>query len=199
MGINKLTIRDVPLYNQTVLVRTDYDVPVDLLGIVSDDSLIKDSLPTLKYLLDRGCKVVVISHMNSRIDAKIAPSLELVAHRLANLLGKSVRFSDSVVGDRVFQAIKRTPVGEIIVLENLNLYPNERLNDRDFAEKIFKSTGARFFVQDSPNISHISCASNNMITLFVPSVAGLLLEKSKKLSNDMPGISGLLDDWRKLE
>lgn len=193
MVLLKLTIRDVPLDNHTVLVRADYDVPLDSLGVVSDDSLIRASLPTLSYLLNRGCKVVIISHAANQT------SLEPAAFRLANLLGRDIRFTDITVGDKVYQAIKRAPNNSVIVLENLHINHGEKLNNRDFAKKLVTDTGARYFVQDSPNVVHNSHASTDMITSFIPSVAGFLIENAILQSNNLPGIIGLLDSTTKLE
>lgn len=177
MGFFKLTIRDVPLDHQTVLVRTDYNVPLDCDGNISDDLRIRASLPTLNYLLERGCKIVIISHLG-RPDGKEAKySLEPIAQRLAQLLKRDVRFVDDTIGDRVFQAVKRAPKSSIIVLQNLRYYLEEEADDQSFAAKIAKATAARYFVQDGFGVVHRAHASTHAITLFIPSVAGLLLER----------------------
>lgn len=199
MALNKLTIRDVPLDNRTVLVRADYDVPLDSLGIVSDDSLIRASLPTLQHLLDRGCKVVIISHATSANGLDSVPSLEPAAHRLANLLGRDIRFVDMILGDKVYQVVKRAPKNSIIMLENLYMHSGEQLNNSDFAKNLVVSTGAKYFVQDSPKIVHNSHATVDAITLFIPSVAGFLLERSNLPIGDLPGVNGLLDARKKKE
>jgi len=105
VGINKLTIKDIPLENNVVLLRADYNVPLLENGDISDDYRIQASLPTLNYLLDRGCKVVIISHLGrpEGVDSKL--SLEPIAQRLAKLLKKDVRFVDKTVGDKVRQAV----------------------------------------------------------------------------------------------
>lgn len=176
MGFFKLTIRDVPLDHQTVLVRTDYNVPLDRDGNISDDLRIRASLPTLNYLLNRGCKIVIISHLG-RPDGKEAKySLEPIAQRLAQLLKRDVRFVDDTIGDRVFQAVKRAPKSSIIVLQNLRYYSEEEADSQAFAAKIAKATAARYFVQDGFGVVHRAHASTHAITLYIPSVAGLLLE-----------------------
>lgn len=192
MGHSKLTIRDVPLDNHTVLVRCDFDSPLNSFDMINDDLMVKASLPTLNHLLNRGCKVVIISHLN-RLDNNVKhPTLENEAQRLADLLQRDIRFADVVVGDRVYQIVKRAPKNSVIMLENLYFHPEEIQNNRDFAEKLVKSTGARYFVQDAPGIVHNAQTSTDMITMFIPSVAGFLLENDY-ITDDLPGIRGLLD------
>lgn len=181
MSFFKLTIRDVPLSGQTVLVRADYNVPMRADGTVADDSRIKASLPTLNYLLNRGCKIVIISHLGRPKNRDSSYSLEPVALRLAQLLKRDIRFVDHTIGDKVYQAVKRAPACSITVLENLRFYPEEKANDFEFARKIADATKARYFVQDGFGIVHRSHASTSAITQFIPSVAGLLLEKEYKL------------------
>lgn len=181
MGFFKLTIRDIPVDDHVVLVRADYNVPIDKKGQISDDLRIRASLPTIKYLLDRHCKVVIISHLGRPEGREKRYSLEPVADRLAKLLKREVRFVDNTIGDKVYQAVKRAPKTSVTVLENLRFYPEEEADDFDFANKIVKSTGARYFVQDGFGVVHRAHASTHAITMFVPSVAGLLLEKEYKV------------------
>jgi phosphoglycerate kinase len=177
MGFFKLTIRDVPLDNRTVLVRADYNVPLAKDGSISDDLRIRASLPTLKYLVDRGCKVVIISHLGRPEGKDLSLSLEPIAERLATLLGRDVRFVDDCIGDRVYQSVKRAPAGSIIVLENLRFYKQEEADNHEFAKKLARNTEARYFVQDGFGVVHRAHASTHAITLYIPSVAGLLLER----------------------
>ncbi len=178
----KQTIRDVPLDGKTVLVRADYNVPLDDKGKVHDDLRIRASLPTLNYLLERGCKVVVISHLgrpDGKHDEKY--SLHAVAKRLATLLGRDVRFSDDCIGDRPYQTAKTAPKGSVVLFENVRFYPEEEANDEAFAKKIVKASQADYFVQDGFGVVHRAHASTDAITRFLPSVAGLLLEKEYTL------------------
>ncbi len=167
----------MPLDHQTVLVRADYNVPLASDGSISDDLRIKANLPTLQYLLERGCKLVIISHLGRPEGKDKSLSLEPVAQRLAELLKRDIRFVDDTIGDKVYQAIKRAPKSSITVLENLRFYPEEEVDDHEFAQKIAKSTGANYFVQDGFGVVHRAHASTHAITLFIPSVAGLLLER----------------------
>jgi len=177
MGFFKLTIRDVPLENQVVLVRADYNVPLDSKGKISDDLRIKASLPTLQYLHDHNCKVVIMSHMGRPEGRDPKFSLEQVATHLAKLLDHEVVFVDDVIGDKVTQAIKKAPAHSIILLENLRYYKEEEADDEAFAKKIAKATGARYFVQDGFGVVHRAHASTHAITMCIPSVSGLLLER----------------------
>jgi phosphoglycerate kinase len=177
MGFFKLTIRDVPLDNQTVLMRADYNVPLDSKGKISDDLRIRASLPTIENLLKRGCKVVIISHLGRPEGRDEKLSLEPIAERLATLLRRDVRFVNDCIGDKVYQVVKRAPKGSVIVLENLRFYKEEEADDPVFAKKIATATGARYFVQDGFGIVHRAHASTHAITLYIPSVAGLLLER----------------------
>lgn len=173
----KLTIRDVPLENQVVLVRADYNVPLDSHGAISDDLRIKASLKTLQYLHDHNCKVVIISHLGRPEGRDEKLSLKPVADRLAELMGYKIVFVDDCVGDKVSQAIKKSPAHSVILLENLRFYSQEEADDYAFAKNIAVSTGARYFVQDGFGVVHRAHASTHAITLCIPSVAGLLLER----------------------
>lgn len=177
VGISKLTIRDVDLHNKTVLVRVDYNVPLSSDGSISDDLRIRASLPTLQYLIDRNCKIVIISHLGRPEGPDPKLSLEIAADRLAKLLEKDVLFVDQTIGDKPKQAIKRAPPGSIIVLENLRFYKEEEANDKNFAKKIAEDSGAVYFIQDGFGVVHRAHASTDAITHYLPSLAGLLLEK----------------------
>lgn len=177
MGFFKLTIRDVPLDNKVVLVRADYNVPLNKDGTISDDLRIKASLPTLKYLHDHGCKIVIMSHLGRPEGRDPKFSLEQVAVRLSELMDHHVEFVDDCIGDKVTQAIKKSTAHSITLLENLRYYKEEEADDEAFAKNIAKSTGARYFVQDGFGVVHRAHASTHAITLCIPSVAGLLLER----------------------
>ena len=174
----KQTIRDVPIEGKTVLLRADYNVPLDSRGRIHDDLRIRASLPTIRYLLERNCKVVIISHLgrpDGKRDGKF--SLEPVAKRLAKLLNEKVRFSDDCIGDRPYQTAKTAPRGSVILFENVRFYSEEEKNDEAFAKKLVKASGAEYFVQDGFGVVHRAHASTEAITHYLPSIAGLLLEK----------------------
>ena len=177
MTFFKRTVKTVPIDRKTVLVRADYNVPLDSKGAISDDLRIQASLPTLRYLLDRQCKVVVMSHLGRPEGRDESLSLAPVAERLEELLKVPVMFVEDTVGDTVVQAVKRAPKNTVVLLENLRFYPEEEANSEEFAKKIAKSTGARYFVQDGFGVVHRAHASTDAITHYIPSVSGLLLER----------------------
>ncbi len=177
MAFFKRTIKDVPIDHKTVLVRADYNVPLNKKGEISDDLRIRASLPTLEYLTRHHCKIVIMSHLGRPEGRDESQSLQPVAERLSELLGKEVVFVDDVIGDKVTQAIKKAPSNAVILLENLRFYKQEEANDEAFAGNIAKSTGARYLVQDGFGVVHRAHASTEAITHFIPAVAGLLLER----------------------
>lgn len=173
---HKKTIRDVPLDGKQVLVRADYNVPLDG-GRISDEYRLIRSVPTIKYLLERGCSVVVCSHLgrpDGQVNAKY--SLEPVAARLGELLNTPVGFVPESVGERVAQATKRLRPGQVLLLENVRFHAGEEANDSEFARRLAKDSNASYFVQDGFGVVHRAHASTAAITQFLPSVAGLLLE-----------------------
>ena len=178
MTFFKKTIRDIPLTGKTVLVRADYNVPLTPDGKISDDLRIRASLPTLTYLLDHGCKVVIMSHLGRPEGTRnMKYSLGPVAERLATLLGREVRLADDCKGDRAYQVAKKATPGVVVLFENLRFHAEEEANDENFAKAIAKASGATYLVQDGFGVVHRAHASTEAITHFLPSVAGLLLEK----------------------
>lgn len=177
MTFYKQTIKTVPIENKTVLLRADYNVPLGKDGKITDDFRIRSSLPTITYLLNNNCKVVIMSHLGRPEGRDEALSLEPIAQRLAELLGEPVRFVDQTVGDKVKMAIKRAPKRSVVVLENLRFDPREEANDKAFAKRIATDTGARYFVQEGFGVVHRAHASTEAITHYLPGVAGLLLER----------------------
>ena len=177
MSFFKLTIRDVPLERQTVLVRADYNVPLNKKGEISDDLRIRASLPTLKYLLSHHCKIVIISHLGRPEGRDKKLSLEPVAERLSELLELPVNFVDDTIGDAVLQSVKKASNGSVTLLQNLRYYKEEEADDAEFAKKIAKASNAKYFVQDGFGVVHRAHASTHAITMYIPSVAGFLLEK----------------------
>jgi len=177
MTFNKKTILDVPLDGQRILLRADYNVPLDN-GKVADDYRITQSLPTLQELRSRGCQIVICSHLG-RPDGKPDPALSLapVAERLSDLLGEHVAFVPDCVGDRVVQTVKHLSSGQVVLLENVRFHPEEEANDDTFAKRLATDSGAQYFVQDGFGVVHRAHASTEAITHHVPSVAGLLLQK----------------------
>lgn len=185
----KKTIRDVPLEHKTVLVRADYNVPLKKDGSIGSDYRMVQSLPTLKFLVHAGCKVVVMAHLG-RPKGKSDPSLSLesVAGHLGTLLGKKVTFVSDCIGDRVKVAVKRAKPGDVILLENVRFHPGDEENDPAFAKHLAADSTADYFVQDGFGVVHRAHASTEGVTHFLPSVAGLLLEK------EITTITGVMKD-----
>jgi len=172
----KKTIRDIDLAGKTVLMRADYNVPVEH-GTITDDYRIKQSLPTIQYLLERNVRLIICSHLG-RPEGKpnTAESLFPVAKRLGELIGKSkVTFARDCVGPEAERAAADLKPGEVLLLENLRFHPEEEANDENFAQQL--ASLAEVFVQDGFAVVHRKHASTDAVTRFLPSVAGLLLEK----------------------
>ncbi len=171
----KKTIRDIDLKGKTVLVRTDYNVPIKD-GRITDDYRIEMSLPTLQYLLDQKCKVVICSHLGRpkrRGDSEF--SLRPLAKKLETLLKTNVSFSPDCVGKDSRQMIVDLKPGNVLLLENLRYYSLEESNDDQFAKSL--TEGCDVFVQDGFGVVHRAHASTDAVTRQLPSVAGLLLER----------------------
>lgn len=178
MKLQKQTIQNVPIENKIVLVRADYNVPLGEDGAIRDDLRIRGSVPTLRYLVERGCKVVIISHLG-RPEGKPnkKDSLRPIAKRLSELLGQEVAFIADCIGSRVTQAVKTMRPGDIMLLENLRFYHEEEANDESFAKALVVTSGAKYLVQDGFGVVHRAHASTSAITNYVPAVAGLLLQR----------------------
>ncbi|MDO4612111.1 MAG: phosphoglycerate kinase [Candidatus Saccharibacteria bacterium] len=170
------TIREIDLKDKTVLVRVDYNVPLED-GKITDDLRILASLPTLEFLREAGAKkIILISHLGRPEGAEPELSLKVVANRLNELVGK-VSFVSAVSGAEVSEKVNELKDGEILLLENLRFYPGEEENSKDFIREIIESTSAEVFVQDGFAVAHRAHASTSAVAEFLPVFAGLLLEK----------------------
>lgn len=185
MGFNKKSIYDVDLRGMRVLLRTDYNVPLNEHGKITDDYRIKKSLPTIKYLIEQDAKVIICSHLG-RPEGKrnLDYSLRPCAKRLAKLIGSAVDFAEDCVGDDIEKRTREMQDGQILLLENLRFHPEEELNDDEFAQSLARS--GDIFVQDGFGVVHRAHASTDKVTKYLPSVAGLLLASEvETLSNVM--------------
>ena len=191
--MEKQSIEHTTVRGMTVLVRTDYNVPLKD-GKITDDLRIRESLPTLELLVKKGARrIVVISHLG-RPEGKKVKELGLapVAERLKELLPeRKVFFVSDVAGPDVEEAVEKLPVGGILLLENLRFYPGEEANSAEFAKQIVDSTHADLFVQDGFAVVHRAHASTSAITREIPSVAGLLLDK------EIQGLSSVSNNPKK--
>ena len=172
-GIGKKTVRDIDVAGKKVLLRADLNVPLEN-GLVTDDTRIKESLPTIRYLMEQGAKVIVCSHLGrpKGIDPEL--SLAPVAGRMSNLLGEEVLFADDCVGPDAEQAVYSMG-HHVLLLENLRFHPAEEKNGPGFAEEL--ASLADIFVNDAFGAAHRAHASTEGVTHFLPSVAGFLMEK----------------------
>lgn len=175
MAFTKKTVRDIDLKGKRVLLRVDYNVPIER-GKISSDFRIQESLPTIQFLLNLGCSLVIISHLG-RPNGKPDPefSLEPTSKKLGELLDREVEFADDCIGLPVAEKVKALKPGQILMLQNLRYYPEEELNDEIFARKL--AAYGEVFVDDAFGVVHRAHASTEAVTKFLPSVAGLLLEK----------------------
>lgn len=175
----KKSIRDINLKNKKVLVRVDYNVPIGNNGEVEDDTRIKESLPTIRYLLEQNCAVILMSHLG-RPKGKPEPkySLKPVAKRLEELLGKSVIMAEGITDDKTKQLAQSLDNGKILMLENIRFDPREEKDDIEFAKEITSLVGSDgVFVQDAFGSVHRAHSSTHAVAKFLPSVCGFLLEK----------------------
>ena len=176
MNLNDIVkIQDVNLDNKTVLVRVDYNVPLKD-GKVDNPKRITATEKTIKYLLGKGCKVVLIAHLG-RPKGKVAPEFSLapVAPEVEKIMGTKVHFASDCVGEVAENAVKNAKNGEIVLLENLRFHPEEEKNDKAFAQKLSKL--GEFFVQEAFGTVHRAHASTSAITEFLPSAGGFLIQK----------------------
>lgn len=176
MSFNKKTIRDIDLHGKTVLLRADYNVPVKD-GKITDDYRIKQSLPTVEYLLEHGARLIICSHLG-RPDGKPTPEASLwpVAKRLQELLKNTkVHFVEDCVGEKAAAEAGKLEPGEVLLLENLRFHGEEEENNGEFAKQL--ASLAEIFVQDGFGVVHRAHASTEGVTHHLPSVAGLLLER----------------------
>jgi len=171
----KKTIRDVQVKDKKVLVRVDFNVPLKE-GRVGDDTRIQAALPTLRYLLEQGAAVVLMSHLG-RPKGKVVPELSLrpVAEHLSQLLGQPVAFAPDCVGPEAQQAKAALKPGEVLLLENTRFHPEEKKNDPDFARQL--AAGCDLFVNDAFGSAHRAHASTVGVAQYLPAVAGFLMEK----------------------
>ncbi len=179
----KKTVKDVNVAGQVVLMRADYNVPLeqteDGAWQVVSDLRIRANVSTIEYLRGHGAeKIVIISHLGRPKGKDEALSLRPVAEALANVLGGvPVEFVDEVSGPEVETAVRELPKGGVLLLENLRFYPGEKENTEEFAGEIVASTGATLFVQDGFAVTHRAHSSTEAIAKLIPAVAGLLVEK----------------------
>ena len=177
--MNKSSVRDIEVEGKRVLLRVDFNVPLDETGEITDDSRIQATLPTIKYLIAHGARVILCSHLG-RPDGKVVEVLRLtvVAQRLSQILGQTVTITPDCVGPDVEKAVGELNNGDVLLLENVRFHPEEEENDVSFAQALARL--ADIYVNDAFGTAHRSHASIVGVANYLPAVAGLLLEREIK-------------------
>ncbi len=169
-------LKKVDVFNKRVLVRVDFNVPIDKKGNIVDDTRIKESLPTLRYLVDQGARVIAVSHLGRPKGKPVKEfRMDNVARHLGDLMRKSVVKMDECIGSKVQQATKAMKPGEIMVLENVRFYPGEEANDPEFSRQLAEL--ADIYVNDAFGTAHRAHASISGVAALLPTYPGFLLEK----------------------
>lgn len=173
----KKTIRDISVHDKRILMRADFNVSIKD-GVIQSDYRITQTIPTIEYLLERGCEIVILSHLGRPKGERVPElSLEPVARHLSDLLNIDVRFIPGCIGDGVHQGLKKQVSGRVTLLENVRFHSKEEENDPDFAEQIIADTQPDYVVQDGFGVVHRAHASTEGVSHLKPAVAGLLLER----------------------
>ncbi len=174
--MNIKTIKNIDLNGKKVLLRVDFNVPINKNGKIEDSTRIYAAIPTIEYLLNQDAKIIIMSHFG-RPDGEPKKEfrLQIVAKELEQILEKKVLFVEDCIGEKVQNAVSAMHNSDIIVLENTRFYKEEELNDDEFSQKLAQN--ADVYVNDAFGAIHRAHASTVGVTKYLPSYAGLLLEK----------------------
>ena len=177
--MNKKTIKDIDLKGKKVLVRCDFNVPMDENKNITDNTRIVAALPTIKYLLENNCAVILCSHLG-RPKGEFKPEFSLapVAKELSKLLDKEVIMAKDVVGEDANKKAKELQAGQVMLLENVRYHREETDNDPEFAKKL--ADMAEIYVNDAFGAAHRAHASTAGVAQYLPAVSGFLIEKELK-------------------
>ena len=177
--MSKKTVRDIDLKGKKVFVRCDFNVPLDDDGNITDNRRIVGALPTIKYLLENNCKIILCSHLG-RPKGEVKPEFSLapVAKELSKLLGKEVKLAKDVVGESAKELTLNMKNGDIVLLENVRFDPREEKNDPEFSKEL--ASMAEIFVNDAFGTAHRAHSSTAGIAEYLPAVSGFLIEKELK-------------------
>jgi phosphoglycerate kinase len=178
----KKTVEDIDVDGKRVLVRVDFNVPLKD-GEVADDTRIRAALPTLRYLIQHGGRLILCSHLG-RPKGEYDPGLSLkpAAERLSELLEMPVAFADDCIGEKASEAVDKLKDGDVLVLENTRFHPEEKKNDPEFARQL--ASLAEIYVDDAFGSAHRAHASTEGVAKYLPAVAGFLMEKELKFLGD---------------
>lgn len=174
--MDKKTVRDIEVSGKKVLVRVDFNVPMDDKGQITDDTRIQAALPTINYLLEQKAKVILVSHLG-RPKGKVNPkySLKTVAQHLAQVLGREVKFAPEAIGPETTAQVNSLQDGDILLLENIRFYEGEEKNDANLSKALAEL--AEVYVNDAFGTAHRAHASTAGVAEYLPAVAGFLMEK----------------------
>lgn len=174
--MNKKTIRDIDVNGKKVLVRCDFNVPLDENKNITDNRRIVGALPTIKYLLDNNCKVILCSHLGRpKGEVKKEFSLEPVAKELSRLLNIEVKLANDIIGESAKELTTNMKNGEVVLLENIRFDAREEANDAEFAKEL--ASMAELYVNDAFGTAHRAHSSTAGVAAYLPAVAGFLMEK----------------------
>ena len=181
--MNKKTVKDIDLKGKKVFVRCDFNVPMDEERNITDNTRIVAALPTIKYLLEQNCKIILASHLG-RPKGEVKPeySLAPVAKELSKLLNKDIIMAKDVIGPDAMEKAKNLKEGEILLLENVRFHREETDNDPEFSKKL--ASMAEVFVNDAFGTAHRAHSSTTGIASYLPAVSGFLIEKELKFLGD---------------
>ncbi|HYE83506.1 MAG TPA: phosphoglycerate kinase [Clostridia bacterium] len=174
--LNKKSIQDIDVKGKKVLVRVDFNVPIDESGSITDDRRIREALPTIKYLREHNARVILMSHLGrpkGKFNAKY--SLKPVAERLSEKLGADVRLAGDVIGDEVQAMADSLKEGDVMLLENVRFYEEEEKNDKEFSKKL--AAIGDIYVNDAFGTAHRAHATTAGIADYLPSAIGFLIKK----------------------
>jgi len=174
--MNKKTVKDIDLAGKKVLVRCDFNVPYDENRVIVDNRRIVAALPTIKYLLENNCKVILCSHLGRpKGEVKAEFSMDIVAKELSRLLDKEVILAKDVVGPDAMIKASNLKEGQVMLLENVRFEPGEEKNDEELSKKF--ASLAEIFVNDAFGTAHRAHSSTTGVANFLPAVSGFLIEK----------------------
>ena len=174
--MNKKTVKDIDLKGKKVLVRCDFNVPYDENRKITDNRRIVAALPTINYLIENDCKIILCSHLGRpKGEVKSEFSLNIVARELSRLLGKEVKLAGDVVGEDAKKMASELKSGEVMLLENVRFEPGEEKNDEELSKKL--ASLAEVYVNDAFGTAHRAHSSTTGVASYLPAVSGFLIEK----------------------
>ncbi|MBI5001929.1 phosphoglycerate kinase [Candidatus Woesearchaeota archaeon] len=186
---NFRTLYDCDFQQKRVLVRVDFNVPMNEHGDVTNDKRIRETLPTIKYLRQQGAMIILLTHIGRPKGRELKLQTDGIAHRLSQLLGMYIKKLDECIGDAVKKEVYSMKPGDVLMLENVRFYKEEGENNNDFARQL--ATLADFFVQDAFGVCHRANASVTQIAQFIPACSGFVLQK------ELEGLGTLVKHARK--